>query len=1069
MDSDQATGPSQASLWHTLPGGEAVIKVSGAAGKVFLDWIKRALLGLALAAATGAHAGDWSGRPMVRSFGVRDYGADAQNWAIVLGANGLVYSANNQGVLEFDGERWRLIPTRLGSTPRALAVDAKGRVWVGGQNEFGFLASDDRGQLRFVPMEDQLPPEERQFGQVWSVHATSMGIFFVSPGRLFRWDGQQFRSWKAGKAFFLGYTPGGRFLVVDSGRGLLEIRGDALELVKGGEVFAERRPRFLVPWEEGGRKVLLAGIRKEGLSVFDEGRLRRLELPANRYLNENILYSGMLLAGDSVAMATIQGGVLILERGGQRSRLLTREDGLSNDAAYCLMKDPRGALWVGGSRGLDCIGWPPRLSRFGAAEGLSGVVLGVSAHGRDHYVATHQGLLRLPGNGRNPFTGRWHLQAVGGVKGQCWQLLPFGASLLVANYEGVFEVQGSSARRLPGPNLHSTSLAVDPMEPDRLWVGTVSGLYSYRQRGGRWVAEGPVGTITADIRTLTAEPDGSLWLGCDAPEVIRVRPDLGGQFKVERFGRSEGLPQESWFFTALLSGKARVYCPSGVFRFDVASGRFEVDPTLSALTADPERRLYRLTEASDGTLWLGQGPRGTWLRPARRNPNGIYEWHGPALNFAEASIFTLLAEGPDRAWFGGEEGLMRWESKPGEAPKASSPVLIRSVVNRGGESLFFGGSDRPLSEPALPYSGNALRFEFALPRFMAGVQYQVQLEGLERNWSPWSGESYRDYTNLRPGAYRFRVRAREDGGPTTAEATFGFSVLRPWHLTWWAYGGYGLGGLLLIRLFYQLRLRLLLKRNRELEARVAEATTELQCQADQLAEANTELRDLNEQKNRFLGIVSHDLKTPLSGIALAAETLKHAQDLDLVVRTAEAIEQESQGMGALITRFLNLAALESGQVQVRLQNVLLGSLLQERMDRHFASASSKGIMLELTELPRDLLVWADPLLLSEVLDNLLSNAVKFSRGGSRVRLEAGVQGDKVRIGVVDQGPGLSPEDHRKLFTRFARLSARPTAGEKSLGLGLAIAHQLVASQEGRIWAEPGDGGGTRFLVELRLP
>jgi signal transduction histidine kinase len=122
--------------------------------------------------------------------------------------------------------------------------------------------------------------------------------------------------------------------------------------------------------------------------------------------------------------------------------------------------------------------------------------------------------------------------------------------------------------------------------------------------------------------------------------------------------------------------------------------------------------------------------------------------------------------------------------------------------------------------------------------------------------------------------------------------------------------------------------------------------------------------------------------------------------------------------------------------------------------------------LDLMANPSEGRVFADPKFVFAVLDNLLSNAIKFSPFGSAVTVRVTEFEGRVRIAVRDQGPGLTEADRQRLFGRFSRLSAKPTGGEKSVGLGLSIAKQMVEACGGRIWAESEAGKGATFLVEL---
>ena len=1006
-----------------------------------------------------------SGRPLTLSFGPKDYGADAQTWAVVKDPRGLLYAANNSGVLEFDGARWRLVHTRDNTAVRSLGKDAQGRIFVGACNEFGFLDTDAFGATRYVSLDDRLPATDRDFGNIWTLATTSRGVFFVAESRLFHWDGTQLRTWKAPTRFFMGYEVRDRFLVLDKGQGLMELAGDGLRPIPGGQLFAGQKPRFMVPWESGngGAQEVLWGSRTEGLVRFDGQAFHKLHTRADRYLQENILYAGIRRADGTLAMATIQGGIVLLDHPRNRMRLLSTEDGIQNQTAYCVFEDTHQNLWVGGSRGIEELGWP-RLTRFDEQDGLSGVVMDLRRHQGSIYATTNRGVFRMsPGEAT---TGRSTFRPVSGIKGQCWDFCALGSKLLVANYDGIYEIAGDQGRRILSSTGHTTAFGGFPSDPNRLFVGTVSGLHMLQRRGvnAPWRDEGPVAGIREEVRSLIPDEDGSLWVGFDAPLAARISFRPGAAPIVERFGPGQGLPEDPWFFTTRLGGQAVVYSPSGFFRYQHDTGRFRRDPRMESLHLEGDGPLFRATEAPGGRLWIGCRAQGTRVRGADPDATGRYHWSTPPVEITDSPVYVLRPEADGTLWFAGVEGAFRAEVAPASGDRGPE-VLIRSALKQGGEPVAAGvGSARP----RIPFTQNSLRFEYAVPFCDPGVHpsYQILLSGHDVHWSTWTGETYRDYTNLPEGKYQFRVRARVQEGETPSEAVFEFQILRPWYRTPWAYAFYLLviGGAL--SLAHRMRVRFLKRRNEELEARVSEATQTLAQQASELAWMNQELRELNDQKNHFLGIVSHDLKSPLNGIIMATETLRTTRDLGLIQQTAQSIESESLAMGALVERFLSVTALESGLISAHLVALEVCLLLSEALARHQPSASAKGIPLSL-DLPQDLLwVRADRMFLDEVLDNLISNAIKFSRKGEEVRLAAKPSGSRVRLMVEDQGPGLQPQDFRRLFTRFARLSAKPTHGERSVGLGLSIAHQLVEAMGGEIGAEMTRERGAAFWVEL---
>jgi PAS domain S-box-containing protein len=232
------------------------------------------------------------------------------------------------------------------------------------------------------------------------------------------------------------------------------------------------------------------------------------------------------------------------------------------------------------------------------------------------------------------------------------------------------------------------------------------------------------------------------------------------------------------------------------------------------------------------------------------------------------------------------------------------------------------------------------------------------------------------------------------------------------------------------------------------------------------------LRSLNSEKNEFLGIAAHDLKNPLSAIKLSAERiLLHFErgTLASIPKIAQTINLASEKMLDIIVNLLEINNLESGEYQLHPEPINTG-LIVEIVDEYQSRALAKNISMiyEQTEI---ITFQADKNSLHHIVDNLISNAVKFSPSSKSIYvrllkrvLENG--GIVARLEVQDEGQGLTEEDHKRLFSKFARLSARPTGGEHSTGLGLSIVKKLVEMQDGRVWCESEHGKGATFIVEF---
>ena len=243
---------------------------------------------------------------------------------------------------------------------------------------------------------------------------------------------------------------------------------------------------------------------------------------------------------------------------------------------------------------------------------------------------------------------------------------------------------------------------------------------------------------------------------------------------------------------------------------------------------------------------------------------------------------------------------------------------------------------------------------------------------------------------------------------------------------------------------------------------------------DKLFDANEELSLLTSEKDEILNIVSHGLKSQIFGIRSLADSMTTALALSgAPINTASlsemsrTISQASSQMFSLVTNLLTVNTAEQGLLKPTLSKTNVGIVLSAVCEEFKEFAAVKNITLSI-EAPESeaLSAIADEQMLREVLENLLSNAVKYSPQGKNVFVRMKTSNDAVRVEVQDEGEGISEEDRKKLFGKFARLSARPTGGEHSTGLGLSIVKKMVEAMQGRVWCESEVGKGATFIVEL---
>ena len=260
---------------------------------------------------------------------------------------------------------------------------------------------------------------------------------------------------------------------------------------------------------------------------------------------------------------------------------------------------------------------------------------------------------------------------------------------------------------------------------------------------------------------------------------------------------------------------------------------------------------------------------------------------------------------------------------------------------------------------------------------------------------------------------------------------------------------------------------------RQLNASQREALEALSRQVVAMIEthrAYIRVRELAKQKDDFLRVASHDLKNPLQAIRGATDLLslftEQEHSSPEMREFVDMIQDRAGAMQRIIEDFVDCQAMEDGQLKLTLSSVDLTEVARDVVAGHTPTAHAKGIALSVIVVGEVTPVRVDRARIAQVLENLVGNAIKFSPRGARVTVRLSSVADRVRVEVADNGPGLAEADMPRLFTRYGRLSAQPTGGETSTGLGLAICKQLVEAHGGQIGAGNGEGGGATFWFEV---
>ncbi len=1031
-------------------------------------------------------------RPFVHRYEHATYRGQAEVWSAAQDRRGILYFADGgtEGILEFDGARWRRVPAPPAT--RALGTDTDGRVWVGAPGAVGYLEVQAGGKAVYVSVADQLSPADREarFDVAFFVPSAE-GLVIVAEQRLFLWRDGAMRSWAASteNMYYRVFALDGEVFVAQRHVGLLRLANDEFELIPGVEVPAESEINLLLPAPQGGAWAITLD---HGVFHFDGRTLRRHESALNDLLIQLRVQHGVALPNGDFVLATLYGHVLVLAPDLTVRRHLDLSKGKGPEALYFVAVDQEGKLWVTGQEGIAHLDLELPLQVYGPSDGVPSGLTAVRRSGDRLWLLGRGGVFARGQDHRQPT-----FEALGGLLRETWDLATDGDSLLVATRVGLF--YGGPG----GWTQHSTASSSMLAQPaaNVLFVGQWDGVGRFRRAGSGWRTDGLLpdigkpqgGPFVVPVEGLPAE----IWAVTVDGQVAQVI-HRDGFDKAAEVRRVWSLPDVELDDVFVLDGELAVALNGGVKRID----RQRLDQANTDPFVDVPG-LSWFVEAGGVAVNAHQSPEGTlWIRLDDRL-HAVPRQADGSFNLASASTVPIpghpnfvslesSADEPGQLWLTTHDRLWRISRPTGKREPSPYRVGLRHVEH--GDSQVSDGDP-----PVFAFARNEVRFGFSVADYRAGQRprYRFRLDGYDEDWSAWSEVTTKTYSNLREGHYEFLVEAEQASDPAAAYA---FRIRTPWYRSWWAFSLYALCSMVLMVSFTGICSRSLEREKIELEQAVRRQTTALRREKDQVEKQAGELSRINTLLQE-----ENDRRQALEQRVLQAQKLESLE----VLASGVAHDFNNLLTGILGNTDLVRQALAQGQTpDDRLDDIAEASRQAAELCEQMLAFSGKSwrqiVMFDLSDVTRsvrDLLAVSLPKMIEvrqdlvaglprcggdisqirQVIMNVILNAAEAlgERPGTidivtgvtectQERLDrsvvplAALAGRFAFLEVTDSGDGIDPDYLTRIFDPFF---SDKFAGR---GLGLAAVLGIVRSHRGAIEIKSALQVGTTFRVLLPI-
>tara|TARA_Y100001935_G_scaffold251458_1_gene253409 strand:- start:15336 stop:18170 length:2835 start_codon:yes stop_codon:yes gene_type:complete len=713
---------------------------------------------------------------------------------VVQDSNQILFFVDSDGYTVYDSNKWMNLHLGNEGAGRSILIDDKGQLYVSGFNDFGLIRSDSLNQLSYHSVSDQYYSKEESI----NVHRDAVqkgeaiykygnhGLDIIYPDTLLKFPFTN--------SFANIFKLKGK-IYVNGTDGIYEFRNDEYHYVESSRLFKDDILTFSFSFTD---ETELLGFKNSGLYLFNGSQFRHLKLEKESQVIDDFVYTGVKLSGDLFGVGTLYGGVYIFDNDGNLIRHIhTGNDLLSTSKSVLdLYVDHEENLWVNMWGGIQTIPMNLPVTYFGKSSGIIATIDKLLFKDSVQYLnsADHSIYRRTwkSNSGENTFLKTEH-NGILFKAGSVIYLISLPDGQLFVESESGFEKV--SEMPFSGFIKHSE---------DPLMLTLSKTLFSLN---GNYQVQDSIETDIEIFKGIQYENDYFLFdrfgNGRRVKNTSIQTVDIETPSS-DRIAISDLVVINGKLFLTAEGGRNM-----GIYEFIPEKNTFIKSPFFRNIDKDlTEKQVLTIEQCGNGDIWVNNNMftkriyrSGEEYRVERARYNLIGE--GEAIHSIKCDR--------DGVWFGGTKGLYQLTDPEWEYPYEFRSNITGVYVHN--DSLIYGGFGEPDKPIVLSYKDNELRFTFSAASYIAPErnEFSVKLDGFDANWSNWTTEPQKDYTNIPEGAYTFLVKSRNVFEMEGSIDRFSFRVLPPWYRTWWAYMIYAVLIFSILYAIYKIRVAQLLK------------------------------------------------------------------------------------------------------------------------------------------------------------------------------------------------------------------------------------------------------------------
>ena len=733
------------------------------------------------------------GLPDVINYSKQLYSAGLQNWDIKQDKNGIIYVANNEGLLSFDGRSWNLYSLPNKTIVRSVDIGPDNKIYVGGQDELGYFAPGINGRLQYNSLTQFIPAKDKIFGDVWDIISFNKNVFFRSSNKIFKFSNESVATYYAPLEWsFLGAC-NGHLYAHDHKTGLMIFENDTWSPLPVKAAFPISDPVTNIL--SLNKDSAIVTTLKDGLFILNSTSISALPSTNNQFFATERVYAATAVNNEWIALATSNSGVYIIDLKGNIVQHFSGKEGLQNNNVLSIFLDRQSNLWLGLDNGIDFIAYNSAIKQINPilqnGSGYTTII-----HNNVLFAGTSNGLYSVPLQPMKDLSfSKGNFVPVNNAKAQTWGLAEINDQLLLGNHEGAFVIKDNTAQPLsPNPGYWNFVPLSNTFPSAQIVAGNYKGLFFFDFNNGQFTASGKVNGFEESSRFVVLDKYDNTWVSHPYHGVYRITKNSDGLYKTDLYTNKKGLPSTLNNHIYKVKNEVMVATEKGVFQYNRDKDSFEPAPFYTKLLGDQSIRY--LKEDKEGNIWFIHEKTLGVIDLSGKEPAIIYL---PELSNKMLSGFEFIyAVNENNIFLGGEKGFfhINYEKYKKNLPDLQVQIRTVRIINKT-DSLLFGGYFNEVNEkqvqdskliPQLKYGWKTIRFEFSSSLFgyQSNLEFSYRLKGFDNNWSDWTKRTEKEYTNLPSGSYSFEVKVRSNLGNESGIAAYSFRMLPPWYQTIWA-------------------------------------------------------------------------------------------------------------------------------------------------------------------------------------------------------------------------------------------------------------------------------------------